>query len=399
MKTCSQCDQSYGDDKKYCLRCGISLEESMTVGNLSCIHCATQNNPDFAFCKKCGIPLKNSSVKVAVEEQAVKEPTSSPNENIATEGKSGFTDGIKEQIKKIAAEAFKKAGITSKTALHDEQKFNTAVGIAHKLLPLPMRILVKKEALRDFLKDILLQTKDVPEKELQMRDDIVSSENEKNGAIAKAVRVEEPVVRRTEPQPPLRVEQAVGEGAKVSEIDRFVKPALRKQETTANKAASSSKTSARVAKTVADEKQNSNYVKYVIIGVAIVVVIAAGFFLKTYLTKPSDQNAKGVVPKPQPAQPQKPLEVPKRVEPIPTVVEQPKEQRPTAAGESPASVNPAVKNQTAPAERSATTGKPIKKETAAKAKQQIAPQPEATKDQLPKKNEKKSFAPHSRDDL
>lgn len=74
MKTCSQCGQEYSDEKKYCLRCGIALEEQDNTGYLNCRKCGTQNKPDFTFCKKCGISLKEKIENIEVSDQVVDQP-------------------------------------------------------------------------------------------------------------------------------------------------------------------------------------------------------------------------------------------------------------------------------------------------------------------------------------
>ncbi len=125
-----------------------------------------------------------------------------------------------------------------------------------------------------------------------------------------------------------------------------------------------------------------SYMKFVIIGVIVLVLVVAAFFLKSYLSKTSDQEGKDILQKPQPAQLQKPVERPNPTGQQP-IVEQPIQQPVPTAVDSPQRTTELKHKQPAPV---------------ARPKPQSVP-PDTIKDQEPTKVEKKSFAPHSRDDL
>lgn len=54
-------------------------------------------------------------------------------------------DKMREAAGKVARNAFEKAGIAGREAAFDEGKFNMAVDVAYRLIPLPMRLVISKE--------------------------------------------------------------------------------------------------------------------------------------------------------------------------------------------------------------------------------------------------------------
>jgi len=142
-------------------------------------------------------------------------------------------------------------------------------------------------------------------------------------------------------------------------------------------------------------KKNSNYAKLAIIGTAVSVLIAVGFFVKSYLIEPSGQPGIDIVRKP--VEPQKSAAQTKPAERLP-LVEQPKE-RQTTADVGLLTRTAVKKKRRISADRVDSDQTPKRQEAAAKANRQPAALPDTTTEQEPGKQGNKSFAPHSRDDL
>ena len=62
-----------------------------------------------------------------------------------------ISEDVEEQIRKVADKAFERAGIVSREAAFDDKKFNKAVKIAYKMLPMPVRLVVKKERFKGIM--------------------------------------------------------------------------------------------------------------------------------------------------------------------------------------------------------------------------------------------------------
>lgn len=65
MKTCTQCNQEYEDDKKYCLDCGSALDPGV-IPEPICANCGTANSTGFKFCKKCGTAIGEAAGSAGV---------------------------------------------------------------------------------------------------------------------------------------------------------------------------------------------------------------------------------------------------------------------------------------------------------------------------------------------
>jgi uncharacterized OB-fold protein len=185
MKKCGQCGQEYSDEKKYCLRCGISLDQEIKTDMLICGLCGTVNKPDFNFCKKCGGQFTTRE-----------------------------TDTVSEENKLNSFKSGEQSSPTIKPVRSNEKSIEEAIASANKI-----------------------------------RDAIGGEE------VGQKL--------ETEVFPPI-----TASGPKVT---ASYKP-----------------------------EKNLNYVKFVIVGIAISVLIVGGYLLKSYLTKPDDQEGKDVLQKTQP---------------------------------------------------------------------------------------------------
>jgi hypothetical protein len=282
MRKCTKCGQDYTNDKNYCLKCGIALDQDLVnQSNIQmCVQCDTVNEQGFNFCKMCGAKLAIIKTTI-VSEEDVK------------------SDEFKSAIKHF--------------------------GVANSLSP----------------------------KEKSITDEVVSANK-----IRDAIDVEE-------------ISQKSGEKANLMA------------------------TASRLEKCPPDKSNKKyNLVMYAIIGLVISILIVVGYLAKSYFNKHSDQLGRNVKQKPEELlKPSKP----KPSEKLP-IVEQPKEQ-PSAAVVKPPPIPSINENQPKPTKRASSVRKHRKHEVSAKAKQTLVLSLEETKEQKPKKKEKKSFAPHSRDEL
>lgn len=92
MKTCTQCDREYEDDKKYCLDCGSALEDG-AVPDPICATCGTANQAGFKFCKKCGSAI-GEAAKLAVVTPAP-DPAQPKGKQVEPEKKIGLSPIVK----------------------------------------------------------------------------------------------------------------------------------------------------------------------------------------------------------------------------------------------------------------------------------------------------------------
>lgn len=65
-----------------------------------------------------------------------------------------LSDDVKKQITEVAGKAFLKTAIVSREASYDDKKFDMAVGIAYELLPIPVKLFVKKDCLKEIMIDL-----------------------------------------------------------------------------------------------------------------------------------------------------------------------------------------------------------------------------------------------------
>ncbi len=148
-------------------------------------------NPEGAkFCMECGekisLPGKNIGTSVVVENKT--EMKEKESKDIKQKFKSGLRkitkikdvqipDEVKDQIKKVANEAFKKTGIMTREAAFDEKKFIRVIGIAYKLLPMPIRLVVKKDLFKSLMidmRELLFKDENINYKELDITGSQVS---------------------------------------------------------------------------------------------------------------------------------------------------------------------------------------------------------------------------------
>ena len=61
------------------------------------------------------------------------------------------SDGVMDQISRVTNKAFTKADILSREAALDDKKFNKAVKIAYKMLPMPVRLVVNKDRFKGIM--------------------------------------------------------------------------------------------------------------------------------------------------------------------------------------------------------------------------------------------------------
>jgi large-conductance mechanosensitive channel len=289
MKTCSQCGQEYSDDKKFCLRCGISLEKGGVNEGLTCAQCGTTNNADFKFCKKCGNKLRKEVVKPVIPE----------------------------------------------------------------VQPAIVREQTKEESLK--------------------KEDIVFTPKEKTINVSTVEKEEKIIARKEEPKvEPQIVQTRPKEDIKVvTEIKKPVRDADAKQEEKTFEKPIKKPAPVNVATEKATitpgDSQKKSYAKFVVIVVIAVILAVAIFFVKSYLS-----NAKKEVT--QEAQPQKPVDL--------------------------SASKPLEETQSKSSQQAATApDKSNEQGTLIIPKQQQVPVPEKPVEQESPKQEKKSFAPHSRDNL
>lgn len=323
---------------------------------------------------------------------------------------------LHERIKEVSALVFERSKESTKNNIfYDDKTLQTLTINALKLLPLPLRIFLKKNncsPLKDELSEILrkhglvitsgsdssraerTQRSSVKEAAVPQTPDPIC-ESDENIAIP-AIETEMILDREKELQKEISTfvkKPAEDEKSAIESTKALSCIAIKQAEKHSGEPAVPINVTEPVGSmpVVDRQSQRTNYMKFAIIGITIIFLILAGFFVKSYLSKPAGQAEKEIVSKPPSVQPVKPIYQPK------PAIEQPKEQPPATAAERPSKPD-TVNSTTSPMERPIAAQK-VKKQETASSKQKSSAAPESTREPEPKKQEKKSFAPHSRDDL
>jgi hypothetical protein len=327
-----------------------------------------------------------------------------------------FSNSVKEQIKRVSELALKKFSLVNNEAPYNEENISIIAKLAYKLLPLPIRIRIKKDHFKPLkveIKNLLFELKNETEQEIIVPDiqsTIDKDQSEQN--LLEETRVpasgEEAIS-----VPPVPKEQEtifgkedirVGSQMSAEELEEDTKIIIGGKADTVMETDLKpvekpfGKLKEHMASTsVAAEKvitsstlgEKKSFAKYIIAGIAIIALIVVAFFVKSYLSKPPMQPE--TIQRPvEPAQGLKPAELP---ESEPKQVESqrppaPIESKPDGIAKQPIPSTPIIPEQ-----------KQEKYETVKTTKQQPQTIPDKPKEQAPIKQEKKTFAPPSRDNF
>ncbi len=306
-------------------------------------------------------------------------------------GNAGYLNIIKKRIKNASVIAFNRTDVANNEIVSND-KLNAITKIVYKLLPLPIRIRIRKnnyELLKREIRDLLGTKKDVID-----RDALTATDRNKSGSSfienKDSLKFEEKILKysvvdneeivtkgedtKVEPKP-------VAEES-MQEAKHIVENKSNAKETSVNGPTEKPvkhiipETHTEKSTTTYAPARTINYVKFVIIGASIIVLIIAVYFIKSFLSKPSTQSAI--------TQESKPFQSKKTIKQR-TTTKQQVESKPFVP------VN-GTSNMTQP-ERLPEKVMPEQKQ-----KPPVAV-PKSVKEQETNKSEKKSFAPPSRDDF